>query len=178
MAVTYIALLRGINVGKAKRVAMAELRAMVEGLGYRDVRTMLNSGNVVFQSARSDDKVAMKIEQALANELHIAAKVTVLTAAELATAVAENPLLKVATDPSRLLMAVLRDPADRKKLLSLAKQSWGDDALAVGQRVAYLWCPNGILDSRAADAVNRALGDAVTARNWATILKLQAIACR
>jgi uncharacterized protein (DUF1697 family) len=172
---TYVALIRGINVGKAKRVAMADLRAMVEGLGFRTVRTLLNSGNVVFTGPDRVD-VAARIEKALVDRVGVAAKVTVLSAAEMAAVVAKNPLLKVADNPSRLLVAVLRDPADRNKLQPLMKQDWSPEALAVGPRVAYLWCPGGILESKLAEAVNRALGDGVTARNWATMLKLHALA--
>ena len=101
---------------------------------------------------------------------------TVLTAADLAAAVTDNPLLEVAADPTRLFVAVLREPANRAKLTPLAKQDWTPEAVAVGKRVAYLWCAEGILTSGLAQAVNRALGDAVTARNWATVLKLHALA--
>lgn len=172
---TQVALIRGINVGKAKRLAMADLRAVVEDLGYGDVRTVLNSGNVIFTGPARGNP-ADRIETALAERVGITARVTVLTAAELAVAVDGNPLVKVADDPSRYLLAVLRDPADRKKLTGLSKQDWSPEALAVGPRVAYLWCANGILASKVAEAVNRALGDGVTARNWATVLKLHALA--
>ena len=172
-----IALLRGINVGRAKRVAMAELRALFESLGYRDVKTLLNSGNVVFTVPGTDRREpAARIEEAMTARLGVSARVTVITAAELATAVAENPLLEVAVDPSRLLVAVLADPADRTRLEPLARQDWSPNALAVGRRVAYMWCADGILLSPLAAAVNRALGDAVTARNWTTMLKLDALA--
>jgi uncharacterized protein (DUF1697 family) len=100
----------------------------------------------------------------------------VLTAAELAAAIAENPLADRATDPSRHLVAVLGSPADRKRLEPLLKEDWSPECLASGTRVAYLWCPDGILVSRLLEAVGRALGDAVTMRNWATMLKLQALA--
>jgi uncharacterized protein (DUF1697 family) len=177
VAGTLVALLRGINVGKAKRVAMADLRALLEGLGYGDVRTLLNSGNVVFTAGRTaPDKAAARIEAALTDRLGVSARVTVLTAAELAAAVADNPLLGIASDPARFLIAVLRDPADRTKVLPLTKQDWAPEAVAVGKRVAYLWCADGILASPVAAAVNRALGDGVTARNWATVQKLHALA--
>jgi uncharacterized protein (DUF1697 family) len=172
-----VALLRGINVGRAKRVAMADLRAAVEGLGYKDVRTLLNSGNVVFTAPRGSPRdAATRIEKALAAGLGVSSRVTVLTTAEVATAVAECPLLEVADDPSRLLVAFLRDPADRPKVEPLLKQDWPPEALAVGRRVAYLWCPGGMIDSRLAEAVGRALGDGVTTRNWATVQKLRALA--
>ena len=176
MATTQIALLRGINVGRAKRVAMADLRALVANLGYSDVRTLLNSGNVVYSASRATPSAAAaRIEKALAKELDVSARITVLSAAELAVVVADNPLLHVADDPSRLLVAVLNSLADRPKLAPLVKQAWGKEVLALGTRVAYLWCPGGILASKLANAVNRALGDGVTARNWATVLKLHAI---
>jgi uncharacterized protein (DUF1697 family) len=172
-----VALLRGINVGRAKRVAMADLRALIEGLGYSDVRTLLNSGNVVFTATRTaPQKAAASIERTLASELGVTARVTVLTVAELAQVVSENPLGKIASDPSRLLVAVLADPADRSKLSPLSKEDWGDDKLAVGTRVAYVWCAEGVLESRLMQAVQRALGDAVTARNWSTMTKLLALA--
>jgi len=172
----HVALIRGINVGRAKRVAMADLRALVEDLGYGDVRTLLNSGNVVFDvpaSARGDP--AARIEQAMTRRVGVSARVTVLTAREVAAAVADNPLGKVASDPSRLFVTILTNPADRKRLLPLARQDWMPDMLAVGGRVAYLWCPKGMMESRLAEAVSHLLGDAATTRNWATLTKLHAL---
>ena len=171
----HVALLRGINVGRAKRVAMADLRALVAALGYQDVRTLLNSGNVVFTvpgTLRGDP--AARIEQAIAGRLGISSRVTVLTSAEVAAVISDNPLGSIAENPSRLLVYVLTDPKDRSKLTPLAGQKWGSDAFALGGRVAYLWCPEGILESKLAVAIDRALGDAVTARNWNTMTKLHA----
>jgi uncharacterized protein (DUF1697 family) len=111
----------------------------------------------------------------MTSRLGISARVTVLTASELAAVVADNPLGGIADNPSRLLVTVLTDPADRKRLLPLARQDWAPDALAVGARVAYLWCPKSMLESPLFDAVSRLLGDAATTRNWATITKLHAL---
>jgi uncharacterized protein (DUF1697 family) len=170
-----VALIRGINVGKAKRVAMAELRAAVEALGYGEVRTLLNSGNVVFTAPGvAPDEAAAKIEEAIAG-LGVRARVTVLTAEELAEIVAENPLREIADDPSRLLVAVLASPADRAKLAPIEAQDWAPEVLAVGRRAAYVWCAQGILAGKLFEAIDRALGNAVTSRNWATILKLHAL---
>lgn len=173
---THVALLRGVNVGKAKRLAMADLRRVVEGLGYRDVATLLNSGNVVFGApgSRAADP-GPRIERALAEQLGLASRVTALTAAELATVLAENPLAEVADNPSRLLVAVLAEPALRARLEPLAKQDWAPEVLAVGSRAAYLWMPDGITDSRVAKALDRALGDGHTARNWSTMQKLRGL---
>ena len=88
-----IALLRGINVGRAKRVAMADLRDAVEWPGYSDVRTVLNSGNVVFTAPEAQaEKAAARIEAALPDTLGISSKVTGLDAEAFAAVVAENPL--------------------------------------------------------------------------------------
>jgi len=176
VAGTHVALIRGINVGRAKRIAMADLRALVEDLGYRDVRTLLNSGNVVFTTPREGRGAAARIEKAMSARLGVSARVTVMTVAELAAAVARNPLGKLAHDPSRMLVAVLRNPDDRSRLAPLARRDWAPEALALGPRVAYLWCPRGSLEGPLWAAVGRALGDAVTTRNWATMTRLHALA--
>ena len=173
----HVALIRGINVGRAKRVAMADLKALVEKLGYGDVRTLLNSGNVVFSVPSSDRRnPAPRIEEGMTNRLGVPARVTVLTAEELAAVVAENPHGKVATDPSRLLVTVLTDPADRKALLPLVRNEWSPEALGVGTRAAYVWCPKSMLESPLFAAVTKVVGDGATTRNWATLTKLHALA--
>jgi uncharacterized protein (DUF1697 family) len=179
MSGTHVALLRGINVGRAKRVAMADLRALLADLGYADARTLLNSGNAVFSAPgrAAPDAIAARIEGGMTERLGVSARVTVLTAGDLDAVVAVNPLATEITDPSRFLVAVLRDPADRARLEPLAAQDWAPEALALGPRAAYLWCPAGLLDSRLPEAVGRALGDGVTTRNWATLTKLHALAC-
>jgi uncharacterized protein (DUF1697 family) len=177
VAERHVALIRGINVGRAKRVAMADLRALVEGLGYGEVRTLLNSGNVVFSAPASARKSsAGRIEKAITARLGISARVTVLTAAELDAVVHQNPLGEVTTDPSRLLVTILIDRDLRKHLLPLRRQDWAPEVLGVGGRAAYIWCPRGMLESRLVPAVNRALGDGATTRNWATLTKLHALA--
>ena len=176
MAGICVALLRGINVGTAKRVAMADLRALVEELGYGDVRTVLNSGNVVFSAPGvTAAEAAAGIQAAVAERLGVSCRVVALTAAELAAVIADNPLLPVADNPSRLFVAVLADPADRALLRPLAEQDWAPEVLAVGARAAYLWCPGGLAVSRLAEAIGRVLGDGVTTRNWATMAKLHAL---
>lgn len=176
----YVALLRGVNVGRAKRIAMADLRKMVSDLGYDDVRSVLNSGNLVFSGqVRSQDEVATQIEEALVLKLGVAARVLVLDAAELAAIVADNPLLGQAGDHSRLLAFILSSPHStpqaRQALETLCGQDWRSGATALGERAAYVWCPDGILDSAAAAALGKQLGDTTTSRNWATVLKLHAL---
>jgi uncharacterized protein (DUF1697 family) len=173
----HVAFLRGINVGRAKRVAMSDLRKLVEDLGYRDVVTLLNSGNVVFTvpgGVRGDP--AERIERGIAERLGVTCKVTTLAADELAEAVRANPLRQCSEDPSRFLVAVLRSDSHRALLKPLARQKWDKEAFAIGDRVAYMWCPVGILDSPLGVALGKALGDGVTTRNWNTMVKLLALA--
>ena len=110
-----VTLLRGINVGRAKRVAMADLRAIVESLGYLNVRTVLNSGNVVFTvpAGRKGD-AAVAIEQAIATGLGVQSRVIVITAADVCEIVTKHPLASLVDKPSRLQVLVLADPARRR----------------------------------------------------------------
>jgi len=172
----FIALIRGINVGRAKRVAMADLRALVEDLGYSDVRTLLNSGNIVFTAA-GDAAVnsATRIEEALSTPLGVSAKVFVITEEELATVVDDNPLSEFTSDPSRLLVAFLGNRKDRTQLETLMEADWKPEVLVLGVSVAYLWCPDGILASRLVKAVGRVLGENTTTRNWTTVMKLHGL---
>lgn len=170
----YVALLRGVNnAGMAKRVAMADLRALFEGLGFRDVRTLLNSGNVVFSVAtqRRSDLLA-RIEKALASRLRLTSPVTVLSADEVAAAVRDNPFSHVATNPSHLLVVVPLVPSGLRRLQSLLEKRWAPEAFSLGRRVAYLWCAGGVAKSPLWAAADRALERSGTARNIATMTKL------
>ena len=175
----HVALLRGINVGKAKRVAMAELKHLIEELGYAEVTTLLNSGNVVFSvpsKLRGDP--APRIQRAIAERLGVVSRVTVVPGDELRAIVDANPLVGVADDPSRLFVAVLADPKDRKRLLALQKEDWRPDQFALGKRVAYLWLARGVIDSPLSKAFERTMGDAATARNARTMGKIVALTQR
>ena len=176
-AATHVALLRGINVGKAKRVAMSELRALVTDLGYLQVRTLLNSGNVLFTVPRGfRGSPARRIQGEIVRRLGVTSRVTVLTVAQLAQIVGDNPLGKSGYDPSRLLVAILANPTDRSQLMPLASEDWAPEAFAAGSRASYLWCAGGILKSPLAQRISRLLGDAITTRNWATITQLHLLA--
>jgi uncharacterized protein (DUF1697 family) len=170
----YIALLRGINVGRAKRIAMADLRRLVAQLGFQDVRTLLNSGNVVFSAdASSAVSAARRIAEGIVLKLGVAARVTVLSCDELDAIIADCSLVPIAPDGARLLAFVPADPSSLRPLQPLLAEDWAPGAVAVGSRAAYVWCPEGVLESKAAMALGRLLGDEVTARNWNTLLKLQ-----
>jgi uncharacterized protein (DUF1697 family) len=172
----YVALFRGINVGKAKRVAMADLRALLARLGFTDVRTLLNSGNAVFTAdTLPTRRLATTIRRAVHEKLGIDAHVVVKSAKEVAAIVAGNALDGIATDPSRLLVAIAGDAKALSKVRALGKLPWGAERIHVGTNAAYLWCANGILESKAAVALLGGLKEAGTTRNWATMRKIHSL---
>lgn len=172
----YIALLRGVNVGRAKRVAMADLRKLIADLGYDHVRSLLNSGNVVFTGPdKPHEEVAAGIEEALVLKLGVASRTIVLGCTELDEIISSNPLLEVASDHARLLTFILGGAHLRQAVEALCGQDWHPGAMAVGTRAAYVWCPDGVLDSPAVAALGKRLGDGTTTRNWATLSKLHAL---
>jgi uncharacterized protein (DUF1697 family) len=177
MPTTYIALLRGINVGKAKRVAMADLRQVIESLGYTNARTLLNSGNAVFSSSRSLRRsAAEELRESLLKKTGVSSRFILRSAAEFANTVAANPLVSKAHDPTRLFALFLAESTSARKVTSLLKQPWTPEAVASGPQAIYIWCPDGLLASKAMNAFGKALGDEVTVRNWATVLKLERLA--
>jgi uncharacterized protein (DUF1697 family) len=170
-----IALVRGINVGRAKRIPMSELRNLIEELGYSEVRTVLNSGNAAFRSARPDvAKIGATIGAAIESRFGFVVPVIVLTAQHLNDIVAENTLHKANADPSKFLVAFVADATALARAKPLLSQSWSADAMLLGSKAAYLWCANGISESKLLEAFFRAIGEGVTTRNWGTVLKLRA----
>lgn len=173
---TFIALLRGINVGKAKRVPMAELRNLLTELGYSDVATLLNSGNAVFRAEKgAPAKHAAQIAHAISANLNIEVPVIVKSARDLTAIVSENPLAEKAHDYSRLLVVFVQDKKALSGLASIGPLVVPPEQFAVGKNAAYLNCANGILESKAGKALFGKAGKTATARNWATVLKLQAL---
>ncbi len=176
----HVALLRGINVGKAKRISMADLKVLYESLGLTEVRTLLNSGNVVFTApGKTPKNLANVLEEATTEKLGVSSRVTLVSAAELAAIVAGNPFTKIATDPSRLVVSILANVSDRPKIAVLVQEHSARETFAFGTgeaaRVSYLWCPEGILKSKLAELLHGKHKEWVTNRNWATISKLNAL---
>ena len=157
---------------------MADLRAAVESIGASNVRTLLNSGNVVFDIARAGRSLDARIHDAVADRTGVSANVITLTAEELAEIVDDNPIAQLATDPARFLVAVLHRDVDRKRVDELLSMEWSPDVVAAHTRRSclYLWCPDGILESALVKQLARILGDGVTTRNLSTIEKLRALA--
>ena len=172
-----IALLRGINLGARNRVSMPELRELLEGLGHEDVRTLLQSGNVVLTSEESGEQLEQSLEKAIARELGVESRMIVRTARELAAVVKRNPLADVADDPKRYQVSFLSAklaPAVKKQLEAA---DVAPERVAVHGREIYAWHPGGIQRSPLVKLLtDKKLGVTATARNWNTVTKLLELA--
>jgi uncharacterized protein (DUF1697 family) len=177
MASRSVALLRGVNVGGNRLIDMARLRRALSDRGYGDVRTYLQSGNVVFSSAAAPADAAAGVEDAIAGEFAVDCRVIVRTSDQLAAVMAADPLLDFLGNPSRHFVAFL-DPAPPPEALKrLTEADYGDDQLRAVDDHLYLWCPNGLSKSSFARLnFDRVLGVAVTVRNWNTVTKLAELA--
>lgn len=174
---TFVALLRGVNVGKANRVPMADFRALLANLGYTGVATLLNSGNAVFRSARgAPAKHATDIAAALAHEMQVEVQVVVKSAKEIAAIVSECPIKPEAPDYSRFVVAFVQDSTTLRGLAAIDSLTVRPERFAIGRQAAYLHCAAGILQSEAGKALLGKGARLATTRNWATVLKLAALA--
>jgi uncharacterized protein (DUF1697 family) len=166
MAGKYLALLRGINVGTAKAVSMAELTAVFEGLGLSEVKTLLRSGNVVF----SGKAAAAAIEAAVLEATGVTSSVLVLDAASFRRIASANPLLDIATNGSKSFVTFLSAPhgaLDEPDAAALAPE-----VLAVGEEAIYQWMPDGSMQTKVPKSFWKQFDSPVTARNWNTVEKL------
>ncbi len=173
----YVALLRGINVGRNNRIGMADLRELLTSLGYSEVATLLQSGNAVFTvSGRTTRPIIEKaIERAITDRYQFDVRVLVRTKAELAAAIGANPL--PVPNGSRFLVAFLdKDPA-AARVGHLDPAEFEPERFAFGAKVLYIWCANGIADSMLLPELSDQKLDVVaTARNWNTVTRLLALA--
>jgi uncharacterized protein (DUF1697 family) len=177
---THIALLRGINVGGRTMVAMADLRELLTELGFVDVRTVLQSGNVVFRS--TGRRTAAQLERALEAEseqrLGLRTDFLVRTAEEWRSVVARNPFREEAErDPGHLLVMFLKDTPSATAVKALDAAIAGPEIVRADGRHLYIVYPNGIGRSRLTHTlIEKKLGTRGTGRNWNTVLKLHALA--
>jgi uncharacterized protein (DUF1697 family) len=173
MARTYVALIRGINVGSRKRVAMADLRAVFVELGAEDVRTHVQSGNIVFRSRHTEAQLARAAENEITAVLGIDARVLVRSARQLGTIVGRNPFVAARRDASTLHATFLAERPERGRGRALSGREFGRDELHLLGREVYLHCPDGYGRSKLTNAfIERELGVAATTRNWKTVTKL------
>lgn len=172
----FVALLRGVNVGKGSKVPMADLRAALQELGHGAVKTLLNSGNAVFTSkSRGPSKLAQGIAAVVRERFGVVTPVIVKSASEFATIVNDNPIVPPESEHSRFLVAFAMDPAQLQKLSDLLPLLRTGERLVITDHAAYLHCAGGILESKAGKAMLGKAGQNVTTRNWRTVLKLSSM---
>ena len=177
---THIALLRGVNVGGNQKVAMADLRAFVEALGFKEARTLLNSGNLVFRSdgKRDDLALAALLEEQAAKRLGLSTWFLVRSLDEWAEIVARNPFVEEAkTLPSRFFVMFFREAPGTDAVESLRAAAVDSERLHLDGKQLYAVFPDGFVDSRMGSVLLGArFRKHATGRNWNTVLKLGALA--
>jgi uncharacterized protein (DUF1697 family) len=174
----HVGLLRAVNLAGLNKVGMSDLRELIAGLGMQDVRSLLQSGNVVFRSgARTTAQLEGLLERAAAERLGLKTEFFVRTASDWRTVIGGNPFSAEAKrDPGHLLVVFLKDAPGRADELALQKAITGREIARVKGRHAYVVYPDGIGRSRLTMAlVEKKLGTRGTGRNWNTILKLGAL---
>lgn len=174
---TYVAMLRGVNVG-GNTIRMERLRELWSELGFKNVRTYVQSGNVVFEAGGSPSSCSLLIEQRLAGETRLPVTVILRTSAQLRATLAGNPFLKEAgINSSRLHVTFLADTPGSDALKRLSTINAGADRLSLSGKEIYLHCPNGYGGSKLSNnAIEKLLSIRATTRNWNTVNKLYEIA--
>ncbi|ERR1022692_628629 len=169
----HIALLRGINVGSHNRIPMADLRGLLAELGYRNARTLVQSGNIVLSAELSPDGLAAELEGAIAGKFGVQTPVVVRTREELAEVVALDPLGDVAGEHKLYQVSFLSAEPDPEALAKIAREDFAPERFVHAGREIYAWHPDGIHSSRLARMLSdKRLGVVATARNWKTTTKL------
>jgi uncharacterized protein (DUF1697 family) len=173
-----VALLRGINVGGHKKVPMAQLRDVLEGAGFAEVRTYVQSGNVALTAPRrSPAKVGREIEAAIEAAFGFDVTVVMRTRDEIAALVAADPLGDVAANPTYRIVVFLAEKLDPARLADVDPAAFAPEAFELRERELVMWAPNGQRDSRLVKALSeQRTGVVGTARNWRTVERLLALA--
>ena len=166
-------LLRGVNLGGARKLAMADLRALLTELGHTEVRTLMASGQAVVTTDRDPAEVAQELERHLQQQQGLTTDVIARTGAELAAVVQANPYPTADGDGARHAVVFLREAASPQQLPD--PKVYAPDELVAHGTELYLRLPNGFADSKLSIAVGKVKGVPATTRNWNTVRKLAAL---
>jgi uncharacterized protein (DUF1697 family) len=169
---TYISLLRGINVGGSAKIKMDELVVLYESLGFKDVRTYIQSGNVIFRSREIDiKKLQISIEEKIKQALHFNSLVMLITPAVLQKIIINNPFLKERDiDAAKLHVTFLSETPSESKVRQLKETHYETDRFVIANREVYLYCPRGYGRTKYSnDFFEKKLGVNATTRNWNTV---------
>lgn len=173
---TYISMLRGINVSGQKQVRMADLKNLYESMGFENVRTYVQSGNVIFESAEKDEaKLSKQIEAKIEETFGFSVPVLVRTAQDFKRIVENHPFTK--EDPAGVLVTFLHERPARSKLDDLSSYEDKVDQFAIGEQEIFLFCPGGYGKTKLSNTFfEKKLGVAATTRNWKTVNMLYEMA--
>ncbi|MFY9489029.1 MAG: DUF1697 domain-containing protein [Solirubrobacterales bacterium] len=169
----YVALLRGINVGANKRIGMADLRLALTAAGFEDVRTLLQSGNVVLTGSGSESSIGGQVEKVIAEEFGFDVGVVVRSAKQVAAVCKADPLGDIASDESKYMVVFCSTKPKAAAVRSLGEMDFGEERMAVKGKDIYAWCPGGTQNSKLFKAIeNEKVAPLITVRNWRTVGKL------
>lgn len=172
---TWIALLRGVG-GGIRPLPMRDLTAALAGIGLKDVRTYIQSGNLVFSSARSATRLAGEIERCIEKNFGFHSRTIVLSVGELRRAAAGNPFPQAVKEPKTLHLFFLAKPAKAAQLDAMNEIKTDAEQFVLTNKVLYFYAPAGFGTSKLAAKAERLLGVDTTARNWRTVGKLLELA--
>ncbi len=169
-----VALLRAVNVG-GRKLAMADLRALCAGLGWMDVATYIQSGNVVFTMEAGSDELESALETVIRRQLHLDVPVIVRTAAQWTRLAASNPFAKAVRDePNRLQMLVSKRPPNSDAVETLMARAQAGERVEAAGGALWLHYPQGVGTSKLTPSlIDKACGSPATGRNYRTVLKLR-----
>ncbi len=172
----YISILRGINVGGNRKIRMADLKVMFESLGFSNVRTYIQSGNVIFESDQmlSTTDLEKNIQQSISESFGFDVPVIVRTEEEMAKSIANNPFWKEKdADIDRLHLTFLKDLPVSEKLEKISSLAFPPDKFEIIGRDVFIFCSAGYSDSKLTNQFFESkLGVQATTRNWKTVMKL------
>jgi len=176
---TWIALLRGINVGGHNRLPMSSLAQILESVGCDQVETYIQSGNAVFKAnVGSADQFGDRIGQEIEKEHGFCPAIRLVTAEELGGAIAANPYPEATSEPKTLHLSFLERSPDEDRVSDARALLSETESFAVIGKILYLHAPDGIGRSRFAGGIDRALQMQTTGRNWRTVMKLEELVAR
>ncbi|WP_030602861.1 DUF1697 domain-containing protein [Streptomyces fulvoviolaceus] len=176
MTTTYAALLRGINVGGSRKVPMADLRTLMEGLGHDDVRTYLQSGQAVFTADHGDEEsLAAELAGAIEKRFGFAVDVIVRDHAYLKAIAEDCPFPAAELEAKQLHVTYFSAPVDADRFAEIDRDTYLPEEFRLGDRALYLYAPNGLGRSKLAEHLSKPRvnkGVIATSRNWNTVVKL------
>lgn len=176
---TYISILRGVNVSGKNKLKMEELRSLYASLGFTQVRSYVQSGNVVFDApATTIDALEKKLQAAITRQFGMEVPVLVKDAAAWVKIVEQNPFLPEMKDHSaQLHVTFLSQKPEQKAVEKLAAVAAGEDKFILKEENLYLYCPNGYGNTKLSNTtIEKKLQVTATTRNWRTVNELMALA--